>query len=140
MTHGKSLAEWLYHKKWFILALALMLLAAWGIFSYLGMAQKPIESINITPAVNADKWRFTLADGTEVLPDENGAFALPEENAELFCTVSLEEYADRLTTSALLGLTARYCETTVFADGRLVADPKASGGSGLFTIGGKYGN
>jgi len=129
------LTEWLYHKKWFILALILMLLAVWGIFAYLGMAQKPIESMNITPAANADKWRFTLADGTEVLPDASGAFALPEDNAELFCTVSLDEYADRLTASALLGLTARNCETTVFADGRLVADPESSGGSGLFTIG-----
>jgi len=111
-----------------------MLLAAWGIFAYLGMAQRPIESIVITPAANVDQWRFSLADGTEIVPDEAGGFVLPEENAELFCTIFLDQYADRLTSSALLGLTARNCETTVFADGRLVADPESSGG-GLFTIG-----
>jgi len=72
LAHGKTLTEWLYHKKWFILALVLMLLAVWGIFSYLGMAQKPIASINIAPAANADKWRFSLSDGTEVLPDASG--------------------------------------------------------------------
>jgi len=135
LTHGKALTEWLCHKKWFILALVLMSLAVWGIFSYLGMAQKPIASINVTPALHADKWRYALADGTEIVPDKAGSFALPEDHAELFCTVSLDEYADRLTSSALLGLTARNCDTTVFAEGQLVADLKASGGSGLFTIG-----
>ena len=134
-VRGKDLKEWLCHKKSFTLALVLALLAVWGIFAYLGMAQKPIESMNVTPALHADKWRFTLADGTEILPDENGSFDLPEDNAELFCTISLDDYADRLTASALLGLTARNCETIVFADGKLIADPGASGGSGLFTIG-----
>ncbi len=140
----------LRNKKWFILALILTLLAAWGVFAYFGMTMKPIAGITITPSLHAEQWRFSLADETELSPNETGTFALPEGNTTLFCTISLAEYADSLTSSALLGLTSRSCDAAVFADGELIADPShrfdetagifvdneaPGGGSGLFTLG-----
>ncbi len=144
MSAVKRLFSLIYSKKWFILALILTLAALWGIFTYLGMAQKPLESID----VSSTDWEYSLSDGTEVTPDEKGVFTLADTGATLFCTLPLEKYADTLTTSALIGLTARTCDVAVFADGVLIADPShrfdvSSGtfadgrpsGGGIFSLG-----
>ncbi len=144
MSAVKRLFSLIYSKKRFVLALILTLAALWGIFTYLGMAQKPLESI----AVSGADWRYSLSDGTEITPDENGVFTLPDAGTTLFCTLPLEKYADTLTPSALIGLTARTCDAAVFADGVLIADPShrfdvsnstfADGrpsGGGIFSLG-----
>jgi len=114
----------LSRRKWFILALMGMLLAAWGLFTYFSMAHTPMDRIPLTPG----DWTFALADGTPITPDEAGLFPLPDPEAEVYCTT----HPEGLTHSAILGLNSRNCDLTVFADGQLIADPS---GSGVFTIG-----
>ncbi len=144
MSAKKTLLSVIYDKKWFILALILSTVLFGIVFTYLGMTQKPVESINVG---NTD-WEFSLADGTKATPEENGVFTLPEANSTLFCTLSLEKYADTLTTSALIGITSRTSDVAVLADGVLIADPthrfdEVTGsfsdgkpsGSGIFSLG-----
>ncbi len=149
MAIKKGFLHRLNNKKWFILALILTLLALWGVFTYLGMAQKPMESIDASPARSDSEWHYTLADGTELVPDKKGVFTLTDGSNTLFCTLSLDKYADRLTPSALIGLNSRTCNVAILADGKLIADPshcfdmalgnfadsKVPGGSGIFSLG-----
>lgn len=149
MTAPKGLLNRLYDKKWFILALVLVFITSWSVFTYFEMAQKPIESIDISPMLHSQDVNYTLSDGTEITPNEKGVFVLPEPSTTLFCTLPPESFAGRLTPSALIVITSRTCDVAVFADGKLVADPShsfdtekgifgdtnASGGSGLFSIG-----
>ena len=114
----------LSRRKWFILALMGMLLAAWGLFTYFSMAHTPMDRISLSPG----DWTFALADGTLIAPNEAGLFPLPDPEAEVYCTA----HPEGLTHSAILGLNSRNCDLTVFADGQLIADPS---GSGVFTIG-----
>ncbi len=148
MTKQK-LSKVLFDKKWFLFALILTLLAVWGLVTYLGMAQTPIASIDLTPARQSDAWTFSLADGTPVSPDDNGQLALPSAADTLYCTTTLETHGV-LTSSALLAVSSRTCDVAVFADGEVLADPshrfdesagtfpapmgRASGG-GIFSLG-----
>jgi len=146
---GKSrILKRVSRKKSFFLALLPVLLAAWCLAVYLGMAQTPLAALELTPARQTASWQFSLADGTVVLPDETGALSLPQAESTLYCTVTLEDAA--LTASALLAVDSRSCDVAVFADGVLLANPsrrfdavtglfpaptgRASGG-GLFTLG-----
>lgn len=134
MSSRLELSEYLYQKKWFFLALALALLAAWLCFTYIGMTQTPMESLDISPAAQPGAWTYTLADGAEILPDEAGNFALPSADATVYCTRPLTEYEDLLTASALLAVNSRSCDVAVFADGELLADPthRFNEGDGTF--------
>jgi len=123
MPSRSKLSEYLHQKKWFFLALALTLLAAWICFTYIGMTQTPIGGLNISPAAQPGAWTYTLADGTEIAPDEAGNFSLPSADAVVYCTRSLAEYENELTASALLAVNTRSCDVAVFADGELLADP-----------------
>jgi len=147
---AKQKAAWtLSEKKWFLLGLAVTLLAAWGLAAYLGMAQTPMASRDLTPARQPEAWHFSLADGTAVTPDQAGKLALPQGTDTLYCTTSLEGL-EGLTPSALLALDSRSCDVAVLADGTLLADlshrfdpatgtfPEPTGqpaGGGLVTLG-----
>lgn len=142
--------ESIYQKRWFLLALVLALAAVWGIFSYIGMTQTAVPVIQLNPGTEPEQWTFTLKDGTVLTPDQSGGFALPSADTVLYCTHSLAEYRDRLTSNPLIYVSVWNCDAAVLADGRLVADPthrflwpegrfepamEPSAGGGLFSIG-----
>lgn len=142
--------ESIYQKRWFLLALVLALAAVWGIFSYIGMTQTAVPVIQLNPGTEPEQWTFTLKDGTVLTPDQSGGFALPSADTVLYCTRSLAEYRDRLTSNPLIYVSVWNCDAAVLADGRLVADPshrflwpegrfepamEPSAGGGLFSIG-----
>jgi len=108
-------------KKWFLVALILALLAVRALAAYLGMAQTPIGSVDLTPARHPEAWTFLLADGTAAAPDGGGALPLTGISDTLYCTISLEGNAE-VTSSALLSVSSRTCDIAVFADGELLAD------------------
>jgi len=149
METKQNITKRLSEQKWFFLALVLTLLAAWGLITYLGMAQTPIKSIELTPARQPGAWTYALADGTPVTSEEDGRLVLPDEAATLYCTTALDGYG-MLTSSALLAVSSRACDVAVFSDGELLADPShrfdeisgafseptgRAAGSGLFTLG-----
>jgi len=110
-------------RKWFVLALLLTLALLWGILRYLGMAQTPIAPLDLPPVGQTDAWQLTLPDGTPVTPAPDGSLLLPNSCDTLLCTLSLEPYADRLTSSAVLALGSRTCHAAILTDGTLLADP-----------------
>ena len=144
-----KLTDYLYQKKYFFLALILTLAVAWVSVTYIGMTQTPIDSIDLSPARDSG-WTYTLADGTELTPDEAGNLPLTDAGATVYLTRSLGEYKDVLAASALLSVNTRTCDVAVFAEGELIADPthrynesdgsfaeaqvKTTGG-GIFTLG-----
>lgn len=119
--HSKT--EYLYEKRWFLLALALVLAIVWGSFSYIRMTQTAIPVLSLNPGTEPEAWRFTLKDGTVLTPDAAGNFSLPDADTVVYCTRSLEEYEARLTSDALLTISPRGCDAAILADSRLIADP-----------------
>ena len=144
MARRTELLRQLKQKKWFLAALAAVLLAALVTMGYLRMSRMPISGTDISPAADPAAWTYTLADGTALSPDADGRFALPAADAVVYCTRTLDglQPAGLLNPDTVLAVSGDACETAVLAsddsaDGPLddAALSLVSDEEGLFTLG-----
>ena len=114
-------------KKWmrFGIALVLSLAAAAACLVWVRLAQTPLPGVDLTPSLCQEQWRFSLGDGTPLLPGPDGGLDAAAGET-VYCVTVLPELYER----APLEIGTGQAEIALLLDGVLVSDP-----SGRFTPG-----
>ena len=107
------------------IVLFLIVLAACALYHQTAIA--PMECYEIGPGTDSGRWRFTLADGT-VLQPENGVLPIDGADITVICKTDITE---PVTNKALIAVTANSADCVFLSNGRVVYSP-----SGRYSDGG----
>lgn len=107
-------------KKWFLLALIPTAALLWCCFIYIHMTQTPLKSLDISPASSPDSWHFSLADGTEISPQDQDL--LLSSPTVLYCSRDLSALSLPLRQTATLAISRLDFDAALLTDGTLLAD------------------
>lgn len=110
----------LCEKKWFLLALIPTAALLWCCFIYIHMTQTPLKSLDISPASSPDSWHFSLADGTEISPQDQDL--LLSSPTVLYCSRDLSALSLPLRQTATLAISRLDFDAALLTDGTLLAD------------------
>ena len=106
--------------------LFLIVIAACAVYHQVAIA--PMESFEIGPASDPDRWQFTSEKGTVILP-ENGVLPLDGADNTVICKTDVKESA---AEKSLLVITANSSDCVFLQNGRVIYSPSGRYAEGKF--------
>ena len=113
----------------FALGVALFLTVFAICVFYIRLTVSPMTRYDIGPAAAPTRWRFSLADGTPLTPEE-GSLPLTDENTVVICETDITE---DVSDSPLLVVNAVSSDCVFFLDGHMVYSPSGRYENGRFS-------
>ena len=107
------------------IVLFLIILAACALYHQMAIA--PMDCYEIGPGTDSERWRFTLEDGTVLLP-EDGVLPIDGTDITVICQTDITE---PVANKPLIVITANSTDCVFLSNGRIIYSP-----SGRYSDGG----
>ncbi len=108
------------------IVLLLIVIAACALYHQAAIS--PMESYEIGPDSDPERWQFALEDGTVLVP-ENGVLPIDGVNTTVICKT---EVTEPVTDKTLIVITANSSDCVFLQDGRVIYSPSGRYADGRF--------